>query len=635
MKSLFFSSHSKRRLSRSPSPSSRRPGIGDPPTMPVTTPPVAALRSRNQHSQGISNSVQEASPSVGVGQSTFQSPAGSRYQHGESKAAPLGAARAHQHQQAVYPTFTPNNNNPCNSFLLGGHYYPGKDKSRNKRRLDRSRTRRQFWALWGGLSLLFGSILFVTGRLLLSPFFHDFQGVVDFKRDLGLKDQSLHVMTLQRESEGVEVLENLRRGQHVRRAHERRDILERIVPEWLHRYHRSNPINLGNLESKNQTLVSDSLKSDQQGLTSQKRKLESEAGQVRRMISLANMGEHHGNSCPAAVDDTRFQTTLVVQASWDRLWVLRETCRRWRDPIVAVVGSSEASYRPEHNATYWNAMCPQLTLLIQRIDSDPALYPVNQLRNLALDAVTTSHILVVDVDFVPSRDLEATIRRVLEKQQQQQQSNEYSLGKYEALVVPAFERLIRPPCTSKEECQHHLQSNSSFLPETFADLWHCVQRQDCQVFQSDVNWEGHYSTRTEEWLEGEWYRDGDRSQPRTISCFHTLRYEPYVVIRWCDSSQGPHRPVAPYYDERFYGYGKNKIEYIQHLRLLGYQFQVLPEGFLTHNPHVDSKAKEQWAGRNSQLHHDMDRLYPKFLRELLRVTNHSRPIVLPCPKEGS
>jgi hypothetical protein len=75
--------------------------------------------------------------------------------------------------------------------------------------------------------------------------------------------------------------------------------------------------------------------------------------------------------------------------------------------------------------------------------------------------------------------------------------------------------------------------------------------------------------------------------------------------------------VAPYYDERFHGYGKNKIELVSHLRKSGYHFAILPEGFIVHNPHPESTVKETWNDRDgSDLHSSMDQLYSSYLKEL-------------------
>jgi hypothetical protein len=343
----------------------------------------------------------------------------------------------------------------------------------------------------------------------------------------------------------------------------------------------------------------------------------------------------------------------VLQSTLDRLWIVEETCRRWKtDPIIVAVAIqsdqdrlSELTQRLQHH-------CPHVQLLYYILSAQeqehPETYPVNYLRNMALDAVQTTHVLVADVDFVPSMQLDEQIRHVLQAQQQ----HDDSTSNEEALVVPAFERL--ETCVGAS-CQEVLLRNHSFLPQSFPELQHCVSSNECSVFQQANNRDGHGSTHSKDWLQGKWYNDKDDKESernnksaRTITCFESLRYEPYVVIRWCPSTDisassnnnnNPQAvqevvPIAPYYDERFHGYGKNKIEHVSHLRLLGYQFRVLPEGFLVHNPHEESTAKEQWKNVDeSDLHTSMDALYYKFLHELLDLRqrqNNTRHVVTQC-----
>ena len=45
----------------------------------------------------------------------------------------------------------------------------------------------------------------------------------------------------------------------------------------------------------------------------------------------------NSSHCPANLSETDIETTLVVQSSLDRIWILAETCLRWSDPIVAIV----------------------------------------------------------------------------------------------------------------------------------------------------------------------------------------------------------------------------------------------------------------------------------------------------------
>ena len=242
-------------------------------------------------------------------------------------------------------------------------------------------------------------------------------------------------------------------------------------------------------------------------------------------------------------------------------------------------------------------------------------YPVNRLRNVGLDAVTTSHVMVMDIDFVPAEGLADTVRDALKLLHQKQPNGEDR----HALVVPAFERLPPNPCESDSDCARYLKTDSSFIPKNFDDLHDCVGRKKCIVFQSNNNWEGHSTTMSGKWLQRKWYEDpnGEETTFTTIPCFHTARYEPYVVLRWCPPGNDSTLPVAPYYDERFHGYGKNKIELVSHLRKQGYRFSILPEGFIVHNPHPESTVKETWNDRKgSDLHSSMDQLYAMFLNEL-------------------
>ena len=65
-------------------------------------------------------------------------------------------------------------------------------------------------------------------------------------------------------------------------------------------------------------------------------------------------------------------------------------------------------------------------------------------------------------------------------------------------------------------------------------------------------------------------------------------YEPYFVVR--------KDATLPRYDERFEGYGKNKISWVVCLRCMGYRFRVLKGAFLVHGPHVSQKQKAAHQG---------------------------------------
>mmetsp|Transcript_29020 Transcript_29020/g.60763 ORF Transcript_29020/g.60763 Transcript_29020/m.60763 type:complete len:786 (+) Transcript_29020:350-2707(+) len=375
------------------------------------------------------------------------------------------------------------------------------------------------------------------------------------------------------------------------------------------------------------------------------------------------------NSCPkegfSLPKDV--SVTLVIQCSMDRIWLLRETCTRWPDPIVLVVYIPHDTIK---DITVRSILldpiadivtnCPQMKVLlhIHGSDDDPAdssSYPVNVMRNKGLDAVSTSHILIMDVDLIPSADLSHVVKDNLMDQIAIANHSLIASGGNEkgieeipinAVVVPAFERKVHPPCEDIESCQNYLKEDPNFLPSLFNDLKECADNKNCIVFQEDMNWEGHHTTESKKWLKSEWYEalDGDHAENslqkmRQISCFDSLRYEPYVVLPWCpakpsaSSSSNSPKPLTPYYDERFYGYGKNKIQHVSHLRYRGVPFSVLPRSFVVHHPHPESSVKQVWNDRTKNaLHGDMDKLYRDYMNELGEVYKGVKDKIPQCDR---
>jgi len=119
--------------------------------------------------------------------------------------------------------------------------------------------------------------------------------------------------------------------------------------------------------------------------------------------------------------------TLVTQCDISRTWILEETCRRWNGPIVAVryVSNEErqnmAFAQDETESITVSPTCKHVTI-IPYFEAAPEKvvdgvnvekYPINELRNIGIDAVDTSHFLMVDVDFVLSSTLRQDIMRNL------------------------------------------------------------------------------------------------------------------------------------------------------------------------------------------------------------------------------
>lgn len=604
------------------------------------------------------------------------------------------------------PTFQPGNT--CNNFLLGGQFYPGKDKRRIHLR-KRTILHRVFCSSPWRVAVSVLLVAHVAVWHVLVPATHI---LLEYGRTLsggkhGFMDlSSLSLPSLeQQRMEAVRLKEERDRLQYSsdRRHDERMKVLERIAPDWYHRNdgakqpkkhvlkesyderprpgvkrrrrpnraqrpvsseeeiaERGTRHHLPHVVADSANAVVNATKTDEvpkeKDLSAAAQKTAADHAEKPAVVpvndtvpvitanttrrdegkllqrTLQNMDTFpKQSSCPEDLSSTDIKTTLVIQSSLERVWILEETCRRWKSPIVVAIHAPHGTVDEHPSIVSAKEKCPNLTVLLLRASKDATTwaYPVNRLRNMALDAVQTSHILVADVDFVPSVHLDETIRTTIEEQEPLVDASHL-----EAMIVPAFERVPPEPCSMEHDCSIYLKSNASFIPQTLEELRACTVKKECSVFQRSNNWEGHYSTRSESWLKEDWYEAEVNSTTsnttervvakriRTIKCFDSLRYEPYVVLRWCPISANTTDkeslvPVAPYYDERFYGYGKNKIQLISHLRFKGYHFSVLPKGFITHNPHIESAAKATWNNvQENKLHQEMDALYPDFLEEL-------------------
>ena len=283
----------------------------------------------------------------------------------------------------------------------------------------------------------------------------------------------------------------------------------------------------------------------------------------------------------AAVE--QFDVTLITQCSEDRASFLLAIVDRWAGPVSAAMWVT--SDDGEENVT--QAMRAQLegrerVVLVHFLRGEPGEpYPVNRLRNIALEAVTTSHFLVTDVDLWPSRTLYGLILNL---------PTSYLSSASYAMVVPAFEI----------SSSVHKTLGVGSVPDSFDGLRVCSEMAICDVFKHATD------THTSTWYK-RWWQQAEADGAYKVPCLDSIRYEPYLLV--------PKADQTPLFDERFVGYGKNKIQFVQHLRLLGFQFFVLPRGFVIHVPHTYSKSRHAWSSANRA---KKNQLFMSFMREKMQ-----------------
>ncbi|XP_028431122.1 xylosyl- and glucuronyltransferase LARGE2s isoform X2 [Perca flavescens] len=273
-------------------------------------------------------------------------------------------------------------------------------------------------------------------------------------------------------------------------------------------------------------------------------------------------------------DDT--DITLVAQLSMDRLQMLEAICKHWEGPI------SLALYMSDAEAQQFLRYAQASEVLKNRknvgyhiVYKEGQFYPVNLVRNVALKNANTPYVFLTDVDFLPMYGLYDYLRRSMVQLDMAHTKK--------ALVVPAFETL-----------RYRLS-----FPKSKAELLSMLDMGALYTFRYHVWPKGHAPSNYAKWRTAttpykvEWEPD----------------FEPYVVVR----------RDCPEYDQRFVGFGWNKVSHILELDAQEYDLMVLPNAFMIHMPHAPSfdisKFRSSSSYRNclntlkDEFHQDLSRKY--------------------------
>ena len=253
-------------------------------------------------------------------------------------------------------------------------------------------------------------------------------------------------------------------------------------------------------------------------------------------------------------DEAENEITLVAQLSMDRLHMVESLCNQWHGPLslalylsdaeadqlVKFVQSSPILNKRKNNVSY------------HVVFKEGDFYPINYLRNVALRFANTSHVFLSDIDFLPSQDA----LRLLKKATHQLLGNpdEEDTASPRALIVPAFE-------TKKYRLDD--------FPRTKADVIRLLDEGNLVTFRFNEWPRGHETTNFAKW--------------RTATTPYKVQwepdFEPYIVLP---------KSQAIEYDQRFVGFGWNKVSHIMELAFRSTEFVVLPNVFIVHIPHAPS-----------------------------------------------
>ncbi|XP_077994436.1 xylosyl- and glucuronyltransferase LARGE2s-like [Glandiceps talaboti] len=249
--------------------------------------------------------------------------------------------------------------------------------------------------------------------------------------------------------------------------------------------------------------------------------------------------------------------TLVAQLSMDRLQMLEAICNHWLGPISFALYMSDAEVQQFlRYALSSEILMSRKNVGYHIVYKDGQFYPVNFLRNVALQQVNTPYVYLSDIDFLPMYGLYDYLKKAI-GMMDMTKSNK-------ALIVPAFETL-----------RYRLT-----FPKSKAELLTMLDMGTLYTFRYHVWQKGHAPTNFAKW----------RTSTTPYKVLWEADFEPYVVVK----------KDCPQYDTRFVGFGWNKVAHIMELDAQGYEFIVLPNAFMIHMPHAPSfdiakfRASEQY-----------------------------------------
>ncbi|KAG5450686.1 LARGE xylosyl- and glucuronyltransferase 1, partial [Clonorchis sinensis] len=117
------------------------------------------------------------------------------------------------------------------------------------------------------------------------------------------------------------------------------------------------------------------------------------------------------------VVDQDADVTLVSQLTFDRIHRVEEIAKRWEGPM------SLALYVTDRDAAVLVDFVSRSQLLVNRTNIgyhlvyvDGVLYPINKLRNVAMQFAQTKFLFILDVDFIPSPNMYRELKTIIERQ---------------------------------------------------------------------------------------------------------------------------------------------------------------------------------------------------------------------------
>jgi len=260
----------------------------------------------------------------------------------------------------------------------------------------------------------------------------------------------------------------------------------------------------------------------------------------------------------------------VTQLTPDRLNLFTQMLQRWQGPASATL----YVHNLEEALKLVYPLRKRVDFHLVLADLHPGrLYPVNTLRNVAINKCRTHWMALVDADFIPNADLYAQLVHFV--------SALNGTGDSEVYVLPAF--------------QLQKSKGGRTVPETKDELLKMGEKVS-QVHPEKGRDIAHSPTDYLQWRTA--------TSPYTVQ--YRMPYEPYYVAN----------KRIPRYDVNFLGYGNDKTGQCYEVWKAGIKYKVLHFAFVFHMDHPRGdwlKSDVEWTIRGPQtldtFFNDIDKRY--------------------------
>lgn len=277
--------------------------------------------------------------------------------------------------------------------------------------------------------------------------------------------------------------------------------------------------------------------------------------------------------------------TLVTQFTISRLLRFERMLREWDGPLSVTIYLTDASDIDALQSYFSDesklASFRKIALTVVKPDysiNEEALvarlrYPINRLRNLALDLAPTLFVLVTDVDFVPSPNMHTLLHTrgvplILHPSAPTSSPTLYRT----AIAISAF--ILSPSLspsypTTPSLLSSFLSSSPPLAALTDSNAGHGPSLPSL-LFHAGPS--GLSSLL--DWPRKRWSYD---------VCYEP-QWEPYYLL---------HRASHPLYDERFTDQGGDKQSHALLLNALGFDFKILRDVWFMHPPKGEP-GEDEW-----------------------------------------